>query len=83
MASEIFQKITCTLKVMYNLNVRHIESLMLNMVGSPAVYKRFFVKFIQEFIVVFGGRISYIRWKVFSISYFFQYYIMTLNRLLR
>ena len=41
MASEIFQKITCTLGVMYNVNVRHIESLM-HMVVSLAVYKSFF-----------------------------------------
>ena len=41
MALEIFQKITCTLGVMYNVNVRYIESLM-HMVVSLAVYKSFF-----------------------------------------
>ena len=63
MTSEIFQKITCTLGVMYNVNLRHIESLM-HMVVSLAVYKSFF-KFIQEFIVVAGGGVSYIHWEVF------------------
>ena len=41
-ALEIFQIITCTLGVTYNVNVRHTESLMINMVVSLAVYKRFF-----------------------------------------
>ena len=39
---ENFQAITCTLGVTYNVNVRYTESLMINMVVSLAVYKRFF-----------------------------------------
>ena len=35
-------KITCSLGVMYNINVRHTKSLMLNKVVSLAVYKSFF-----------------------------------------
>ena len=42
MALEIFQVITCTLGMTYNVNVKHTESLMLNMVVSLAVYKSFF-----------------------------------------
>ena len=41
MASEIFQKITCTIGVMYNVNVRHYGSMM-HMVVSLAVYKSLF-----------------------------------------
>ena len=41
MILEIFQKITCTLGVTYNVNVRYIESLM-HMVVSLAAYKSFF-----------------------------------------
>ena len=63
MALEIFQVITCMLEVTYNVNVRHTESLMINMVVSLTVYKSFF-KFIQEFIVVVGGSISCTCWKV-------------------
>ena len=37
-----FQVITCTLGMTYNVNVKHTESLMLNMVVSLAVYKSFF-----------------------------------------
>ena len=54
---EIFQVITCTLGVTYNVNVRHIESLIINVVISLAVYKVSLIKFIQEFIVVVGGGI--------------------------
>ena len=64
MALEIFQKITCTLGVMYNVNVRHIESLM-HMVALLRFIKVSLIKFIQEFIVVVGGGISYIRWEIF------------------
>ena len=42
MALEIFQVITCTLEVTYNVNVGHTESLMINMVVSLVVYKSFF-----------------------------------------
>ena len=42
MALEIFQVITCTLEVAYNVNVGHTESLMVNMVVSLVVYKSFF-----------------------------------------
>ena len=41
-ALKIFQVITCTLGVTYNVNVRHPESLMINVVVSLAVYKGFF-----------------------------------------
>ena len=41
-ALEIIQVITCTLGVTYKVNVRDTESLMLNMVVSPLVYKSFF-----------------------------------------
>ena len=56
-ALEIFQVITCTLGVMYNVNVRHTESLML-------IKKVSLIKFIYEFLVVVGGGISYISWEV-------------------
>ena len=36
-ALEIFQVITCTLGVTYNVNVRHTESFMINLVVSLAV----------------------------------------------
>ena len=42
MTLVIFQVITCTLGVTYNLNVRHTESLVLNMVVFLAGYKSFF-----------------------------------------
>ena len=61
---------------MCNVKVRHIESLM-HMVVSPRFIKVSLIKFIQEFIVVIGGGISYILWEVFYISYFFRCYIMT------
>ena len=41
-ALKVFQVITCTLGVTYNVNVRHTESLMINVVVSLAVYKSFF-----------------------------------------
>ena len=41
-ALEIFQIITCTLGVTYNVNVRYNESLMINMMVSLALYKSFF-----------------------------------------
>ena len=65
-ASKIFQKITCTLGVKYNANARHmhIDSLIY-MVVFLAVYKVSLIKFLQEFIVVVGGGISYINWEVF------------------
>ena len=56
-ALEISQVITCTLGVMYNVNVRHTESLML-------IKKVSLIKFIYEFLVVVGGGISYISWEV-------------------
>ena len=56
-ALEIFQVITCTLGVMYNVNVRHAESLIL-------LQKVSLIKFIYEFLVVVGGGISYISWEV-------------------
>ena len=40
---EIFQVITCSFGVTYNVNVRHTKSLMLNTVVSHAVYESFFV----------------------------------------
>ena len=42
MALEIIQVVTCTLGVTYKVNLRDTESLMFNMVVSPAVYKSFF-----------------------------------------
>ena len=42
MSSDIFEKITCTLGVTYNVNIKHTEPLMLNMVVSLAVYKSIF-----------------------------------------
>ena len=44
----IFQVITCTFGVTYNVNVKHTEWLMINMVVSLAVYKVSLIKFIQE-----------------------------------
>ena len=41
-ALGILQIITCTFGVTYNVNVRHTESLMINMVVFLAVYKSFF-----------------------------------------
>ena len=82
-AFEIFQVITCTFGVTYNVNVRDTESLMINMVVSLAVYKHFF-KFIQEFIVVVGDGISYIYTLVSSLNNFlYQCCIMILNKPLR
>ena len=63
MASKIFQKIACMLGVMHNANVRHIESLM-HKVVSLWFIKVSLIKLIQEFIVVVGGGISYVRWEV-------------------
>ena len=81
-ALEIFQVITCTLGVTYNVNVRHTESLMKNLVVSLAVYKSFF-KFIQEFIVVVGGGI-FVYMLVSSLKNFlFHCCFMTLNKPLR
>ena len=56
-ALEIFQVITCTIGVTYNVNVRHAESLML-------FKKVSLIKFISEFLIVIGGSISYISWEV-------------------
>ena len=42
MVLEVLQVITCMFEVTYNVNVRHTESLMINMVVSLAVYKSFF-----------------------------------------
>ena len=64
MALEIVQVITYTLGGVHNVNVRHNNSLMLNMLVSIVVYKSFLIKFILEFIVVVGGGILYIRWEV-------------------
>ena len=81
-ALEIFQVITCTLGVTYNVNVRHTESLMKNLVVLLAVYKSFF-KFIQEFIVVVGGGI-FVYMLVSSLKNFlFHCCFMTLNKPLR
>ena len=58
-AFEVFQAITCSTGVTYNVNVRYTRSLMLNIVVSYTVYKSFLMKFIQVFIVVVG------RWRYF------------------
>ena len=64
-ALEISQVITCSLGVTYNVNVRHTKSLMLWIRWSPMRFiKVSLIKFIQEFIVVVSGVISYIRWEV-------------------
>ena len=41
-AFEIFQVITCSLGMTYNVNLRHTKSMMLNIVVFHAVYKSFF-----------------------------------------
>ena len=57
--------ITCSLGVTYNVNVRHTKSLMFWIRWSPMQFiKVSLIKFIQEFIVVVSGVISYIRWEV-------------------
>ena len=58
MVLKVFQTITCTLGVTYNVNVRHTKSV--SMVVSLAVYKIFFIKLIQEFIAIVGGGILHI-----------------------
>ena len=41
-AFEVFQAITCSIGVTYNVNVRYTKSLMLNIVVSYTVYKSLF-----------------------------------------
>ena len=63
-ASEIFQVITWRLEVTYNVNLRPTGSLMIDMVVPLPLIKVSLIKFIQEFIVVAGGGISYIHREV-------------------
>ena len=39
---EVFQVVSCSIRVTYNVNVRHTKSLMLNINVSHAVYKSLF-----------------------------------------
>ena len=65
MASEIFQKITCMLGVMYNVIVVHISNYWCWIWWSPLRFiKVSLIQFIQKLIVVVGGSISYIRREV-------------------
>ena len=65
MASEIFQKITCMLGVMYNVIVVYISNYWCWLWWYPLWFiKVSLIKFIQKFIVVVGGSTSYIPWEV-------------------